>query len=127
MTSRKILMIPGPIAFESDVMQCMSIPTPSHVDPDFIDCFANSLKLMKDVWQSPSGQAFIVSGTGTLAMDMAAANLIETGDKALVISTGYFGLRYAEILKRYGAQVDILEAPSRRHCAFGSYRTATTI
>jgi len=111
MTSRKILMIPGPIAFESDVMQCMSVPTPSHVDPDFIDCFANSLKLMKDVWQSPSGQAFIIAGTGTFAMDMAAANLIETGDKALVISTGYFGLRYAEILKRYGAEVDILEAP----------------
>ena len=110
MKSRKLLMIPGPIEFESEVMQCMAVPTPSHVSPDFIDLFANSLKLMKEVWQCPSGQAFIVAGTGTLAMDMAAANLIETGDKALVISTGYFGLRYAEILKRYGAQVDILEA-----------------
>ncbi|MBD0777874.1 alanine--glyoxylate aminotransferase family protein [Maribacter sp. ANRC-HE7] len=111
MKSRKLLMIPGPIEFESEVMQCMAVPTPSHVSPDFIDTFANSLKLMKEVWQCPSGQAFIVAGTGTLAMDMAAANLIETGDKALVISTGYFGLRFAEILKRYGAEVDILEAP----------------
>ncbi|PKH52373.1 alanine--glyoxylate aminotransferase family protein [Tenacibaculum sp. Bg11-29] len=110
MKSRKLLMIPGPIEFESEVLQCMAIPTPSHVDPDFIDTFSNSLKLMKEVFQCPSGQAFIVAGTGTLAMDMAAANLIEAGDKALVISTGYFGLRYAEILKRYGAEVDILEA-----------------
>jgi len=104
-------MIPGPIEFESEVMQCMAVHTPSHVDPDFIAIFANSLKLLKEVCQSTSGQAFIVARTGTFAMDMAAANLIETGDKALVISTGYLGLRYAEILKRYGAEVDVLEAP----------------
>ncbi|HLV13819.1 MAG TPA: alanine--glyoxylate aminotransferase family protein [Xanthomarina sp.] len=110
MKSRKLLMIPGPIEFESEVLQCMSVPTLSHVDPDFINIFANSLKLLKEVCQSTSGQAFIIAGTGTFAMDMAAANLVETGDKALVISTGYFGLRFAEILKRYGAEVDILEA-----------------
>ncbi|MGB1216888.1 MAG: pyridoxal-phosphate-dependent aminotransferase family protein [Saprospiraceae bacterium] len=110
MKARKLLMIPGPIEFENEVMQCMSVPTPSHVAPNFIDVFSNSLKLMREVWLCPSGQPFIVAGTGTLAMDMAAANLIENGDKALVISTGYFGLRYAEILKRYGAEVDVLEA-----------------
>lgn len=112
MKSRKLLMIPGPIEFEPEVMQCMAVPTPSHIAPNFIDVFANSLKLMKDVWQCPSGQAFIIAGTGTLAMDTAAANLIESGDRALVISTGYFGLRYADILKRYGAEVDLLEAPT---------------
>lgn len=103
-------MIPGPIEFENDVLQCMATPTPSHVDPDFIATFSNTLKLLKEVCRSPSGQAFIVAGTGTFAMDMAAANLIESGDKALVVSSGYFGLRFAEILKRYGAEVDVLEA-----------------
>jgi len=110
MKSRKLLMIPGPIEFESEVLQRMSASTPSHVDPEFISVFANSLELLKEVCQCPSGQAFIIAGTGTLAMDMAAANLIENGDKVLVISTGFFGLRYAEILKRYGAEVDTLEA-----------------
>ncbi|MFT5918071.1 MAG: alanine-glyoxylate transaminase/serine-glyoxylate transaminase/serine-pyruvate transaminase, partial [Bacteroidia bacterium] len=110
MNSRKLLMIPGPIEFEHEVLQCMAVPTPSHVAPDFIATFSSSLKLMKEIWQCPSGQPFVVAGTGTLAMDMAAANLIEAGDNALVISTGYFGLRYAEILKRYGAKVDVLEA-----------------
>lgn len=110
MKSRKLLMIPGPIEFESEVLQRMSAPTPSHVDPEFISVFANSLALLKEVCQCPSGQAFIIAGTGTLAMDMAAANLVENGDEVLVVSTGYFGLRYAEIFKRYGAEVDILEA-----------------
>lgn len=93
-------MIPGPIEFENEVLQCMATPTPSHVDPDFISIFSNSLMLMKEVWQCPTGQPFIIAGTGTLAMEIVVANLIESGDNVLVISTGYFGLRYAEILKR---------------------------
>lgn len=111
MKARKLLMIPGPIEFEPEVMLAMSVPTPSHVAPNFIESFGNSLELMKKVWQCPSGQAFIIAGTGTLAMDLAGSNLIESGDNALVISTGYFGERYAELLKRYGANVDILRAP----------------
>lgn len=103
-------MIPGPIEFENEVLQCMATPTPSHVDPDFISIFSNSLMLMKEVWQCPTGQPFIIAGTGTLAMEIVVANLIESGDNVLVISTGYFGLRYAEILKRYGTKVDLLEA-----------------
>lgn len=104
-------MIPGPIEFEPEVMLAMNIPTTSHVAPDFIDSFGNSLESIRKVWQSPSGQPFIIAGTGTLAMDLAGSNLIEAGDNALVISTGYFGERYAELLKRYGANVDILKAP----------------
>jgi len=111
MKGRKLLMIPGPIEFEPAVLQAMGIPTTSHVAPDFIEVFGNSLELMKEVWKSPKGQPFIVAGTGTLAMDMAAANLIEHGDRVLVISTGYFGNRFKDILDRYGANTTILEAP----------------
>ncbi|WAC01382.1 alanine--glyoxylate aminotransferase family protein [Lacinutrix neustonica] len=111
MKGRKLLMIPGPIEFEPEVLHAMSIPTTSHVAADFITVFANSLELMRTVWKSPKGQPFIVSGTGTLAMDMAAANLIEKGDDVLVISTGYFGKRFKDILERYGANTTLLEAP----------------
>ncbi len=104
-------MIPGPIEFEPEVMQVMATPTPSHVDPNFIEVFGHALEMMKEVWLCPSGQPFIIAGTGTLAMDIAGSNLIESGENALVISTGYFGERYADLLKRYGAEVDILQAP----------------
>jgi len=108
---RKLLMIPGPIEFEPEVMDAMSIPTPSHVEPDFIESFGRVLEMMKQVWMCPSGQPFVVAGTGTLAMDIAGSNLIEPGDHALVISTGYFGQRYSDLLKRYGANVTLLTAP----------------
>lgn len=111
MKGRKLLMIPGPIEFEPDVLHAMSIATTSHVAPNFIDVFGNCLALMRDVWKSPKGQPFIVAGTGTLAMDMAIANLIEPGDNVLVISSGYFGKRFKDISERYGANATILEVP----------------
>ena len=111
MKSRKLLMIPGPIEFEPDVLQAMAVPTTSHVAPNFIDVFGNALDMMKEVWKSTSGQPFIVAGSGTLAMDMAASNLIEKGDSALVISTGYFGARFKDILETYGAETTVLSAP----------------
>jgi alanine-glyoxylate transaminase/serine-glyoxylate transaminase/serine-pyruvate transaminase len=41
--------------------------------------------LSKDV------QPFVVAGSGTLTWDMAASNLIENNEKALVVNTGVFG------------------------------------
>ncbi|MBE0423029.1 MAG: alanine--glyoxylate aminotransferase family protein [Lutibacter sp.] len=108
MKRRKLLMIPGPIEFEPKVLAALGAPTTSHVAPNFIESFGNCIEMMRKVWLTSTGQPFIVSGTGTFAMDMAAANLIEPHDNVLVISTGYFGDRFAEISKRYGANVTIL-------------------
>lgn len=110
MKQRKLLMIPGPIEFEPEVLRSMGMVTTSHVAPNFIEAFGNALDLMKEIWMAPNGQPFVVAGSGTLAMDMAVVNLIENGDNALVISTGYFGKRYADILKRYGVKVTLLES-----------------
>jgi alanine-glyoxylate transaminase/serine-glyoxylate transaminase/serine-pyruvate transaminase len=63
------------------------------------------------VFESPSGQPLILAGFGTLAMDCAGANLVEPGDKALVVNTGYFSERFATILERYGANVRLVSAP----------------
>lgn len=103
-------MIPGPIEFEPAVLRAMGSATTSHVAPNFIESFGQSLEMMKSVWQCPGGQPFILAGSGTLAMDSVAANMIERGDSALVISTGYFGDRFADIFRRYGASVKILKA-----------------
>jgi alanine-glyoxylate transaminase/serine-glyoxylate transaminase/serine-pyruvate transaminase len=56
MKGRKLLMIPGPIEFEPDVLHAMSIATNSHVAPNFIEAFGNSLELMRNVWKSQKGQ-----------------------------------------------------------------------
>jgi alanine-glyoxylate transaminase/serine-glyoxylate transaminase/serine-pyruvate transaminase len=111
MKGRKLLMIPGPIEFEPDVLAAMSVPTDSHISPDFIERYGHSLDLLKQVFLAPGGQPFVVAGSGTLAMDMAVVNLIEAGDKALVVSSGYFGDRFQDLFSRYGVQVEVVTAP----------------
>jgi alanine-glyoxylate transaminase/serine-glyoxylate transaminase/serine-pyruvate transaminase len=110
MKNRTLLMIPGPVEFEPAVLAAMGEPTTSHLAPDFIEAFGQALQDMRRVFESPSGQPLVLAGSGTLAMDCAGANLVEPGDKALVVDTGYFSERFTTILQRYGAQVTRLSA-----------------
>ncbi len=110
MKNRNLLMIPGPIEFEPAVLAEMGAPTTSHVAPSFIEAFGQALERMRQVFLCEAGQPFVIAGSGTLAMDTAGANLVEPGDRALVVNTGYFGDRFAAILERYGAQVTHVRA-----------------
>jgi alanine-glyoxylate transaminase/serine-glyoxylate transaminase/serine-pyruvate transaminase len=112
MKARKLLMIPGPIEFTPEVLRAMGMSTASHVAPNFIEVCGQALERLRQVFLCPNGQPFVIAGSGTLAMDMAAANLIEPGDRALVVNTGYFGDRFAAILERYGATVTHVPAPA---------------
>jgi len=111
MKDRTLLMIPGPIEFEPAVLAALAAPTTSHIAPNFIEAFGQALERMRQVFLCPDGQPFVVAGSGTLAMDLAGANLIEPGDKALVVNTGYFGDRFGALLERYGAEVSQVRAP----------------
>jgi len=114
MKNRSLLMIPGPIEFEPEVLQALGAPTTSHVAPDFIEAFGRALEAMRTVWRSPEGQPFAVAGSGTFAMELAVASLVEPGDRALVLSTGVFGDRFEDLLGRHGADVTLLRAPLGR-------------
>ena len=102
---------PAPSSLSRPCSPRCGAPTTSHVAGNFIEAFGQALERMRQVFLSPSGQPFAVAGSGTLAMDMAAANLVEPGDKVLVVNTGYFGDRFAAILERYGAVVTQAQAP----------------
>jgi alanine-glyoxylate transaminase / serine-glyoxylate transaminase / serine-pyruvate transaminase len=111
MKNRTLLMIPGPIEFEPAVLSALGAPTTGHLAANFIEAFGQALERMREVFLAPDGQPFVLAGTGTLAMDSAGANLVQPGDRALVINTGFFGDRFAAILERYGARVDQVTAP----------------
>ena len=110
--SRPLLMIPGPVEISEGVRRLLSQPPPSHQAPALIEAFGKSLGLMREVWQAGTGShAFVVAGGGTLAMEMAVANLVDRGDEVLVVNTGYFADRMSEMLRRAGATVQTVGAP----------------
>ncbi|KAH8697011.1 putative aminotransferase, class V [Talaromyces proteolyticus] len=107
------LLIPGPIEFDDAVLNSMSHYAESHVGPAFVKTFGETLTLLRKLFQTtdPASQPFIISGSGTLGWDLVASNLIEKGEDALVLHTGYFGDSFAAALETYGARATQLKAP----------------
>lgn len=107
-----LLMIPGPVEISPVVRRAAGTPPPGHTTSRVLEAFGLSLERMRQVWQADAeSQPFILAGSGTLAMEMAAANLLEPGERALVVNSGYFSDRMAEILRRYGVEVLEVGAP----------------
>lgn len=108
----KLLAIPGPVEVSDNVLTALARPPISHVSPEFAGIFQQALLLSRKVVGSQYGQPFIVAGSGTLGWDQVGANLVERGDKVLVLNTGYFGDGFKDCLLSYGAQVTTLKAPA---------------
>ncbi|MBL8914542.1 MAG: aminotransferase class V-fold PLP-dependent enzyme [Archangium sp.] len=103
-------MIPGPIEFEPSVLRALGEKTRGHLDPVFMKAFSRTIKRLREVFQAPGAQPFVVAGSGTLAMEMAVANLLQHGDRALVVNTGYFSDRIGAMCERHGASVTHVRA-----------------
>lgn len=100
------LWIPGPVPVSEAVRAAYAVEPPSHLAEGFKADFARSLRAMREVWRADDAhQPFVVAGTGTLAMEATAVNLVEPGDAVLVVNVGLFGDRMAEMLTRRGARV----------------------
>jgi alanine-glyoxylate transaminase/serine-glyoxylate transaminase/serine-pyruvate transaminase len=111
MPERTLLMIPGPIELDPEVLRVMARPQLGHMDPLVAAAFGRVLTRLREVFQAPGAQPFVVAGSGTLAMELAVANLVDPGDRAVVVNTGFFGDRMRAILERLGARVDDVRAP----------------
>ena len=113
----RILLGPGPSLTAPRVMRAMASPTLSHLDPVVTTLLDDVRARLGRVFRAPEGSfPFAISGTGTSGMEAAVANLVQPGTRVLVVVTGYFGDRLAQICQRYGATVTRLEVEWGRAC-----------
>jgi aspartate aminotransferase-like enzyme len=105
-----LTMIPGPTPVHPRILDALARPTVSHVSPVFVKAFRQALDDFKALGQSASAQPVIVSGGGTLSMEIALVNIVAPGESVLVISHGYFGDRYGELASAFGIKADVLRA-----------------
>jgi alanine-glyoxylate transaminase/serine-glyoxylate transaminase/serine-pyruvate transaminase len=110
-TPERILLGPGPSMVHPRVLQAMSRPLVGHLDPTFIQVMDRIQSLLRYTFQTDHPLTIPVSGTGSAAMETAVANMVEPGDTVLICINGYFGLRLAEMARRYGAEVHTITRP----------------
>ncbi|ETW79094.1 putative aminotransferase class V [Heterobasidion irregulare TC 32-1] len=106
----KLLLIPGPVEVTDEVLFANAHPSVSHMSAEFVSAFGDSLRMTREVVYSKDAQPFLISGSGTLGWDQVSSNLVEAGENALVLNTGYFGESFADCLRTYGANVDQIKA-----------------
>lgn len=106
---RHILMTISPVRVDPRVLRAMAVPPPTNDDPAFVAAFGTALKALRTLLGAPSCQPFIIPGTGTLGMEVLVANWLEPGAALLVVSTGFWGDRFAEVARRHGVKVTHLQ------------------
>jgi len=104
---RELLMIPGPTIVSPRVLRALSKPILSHTSGEFVEGFAEALRLQKKLFIT-EGTPFMLAGSGTLGMEAAASNLVEKGDRVLCVENGFFGEKWAEIVPAHGGEADRL-------------------
>jgi alanine-glyoxylate transaminase/serine-glyoxylate transaminase/serine-pyruvate transaminase len=107
----RLLLGPGPSMIAPRVMRAMAQPVLSHLDPDLVTMMDDVRARLARLFQAPEGALTIaMSGTGTSGMEAMVANLVDEGTRVLLITTGYFGDRLADMCRRYGATITHVSA-----------------
>lgn len=113
----RLLLGPGPSPVSARVMEAMTAPVLSHLDPEMMAILDDVRARLAWLFGAPEGALCLaVSGTGTSGMEAAVANVTAPGVRALVVVSGYFGDRLAQMLERYGATVTRLDVEWGRAC-----------
>ena len=106
--NQTLLMGPGPSSVSPNVYKALSTYTVGHLDKRFLDMMDETKEMLREMLKTKNNLTLPVSGTGTAAMESCFVNLIEEGDKILVIENGYFGSRMVNICERLNADIDVL-------------------
>ncbi len=110
MADPTLVMIPGPTNLHPRVLQAMSLPMVGHTSKEFENEFLQILDLTRYVFQA-KGDVIVFSGSGTFGIESSAASLFEKGDRVLSIELGYFGKRYTNVSRIYGAETTVYSPP----------------
>ncbi len=107
---RELLLIPGPTPVNEEVLKEISRQPISHVSKDFGEYLKKCVEYLMVIFGTNSGEIFIIPGSGTLGMEIAIKNFLKKDEKALVLSHGFFGDRFIEILEEDGFNYDQIQS-----------------
>ena len=93
-------MTPGPTEVPADTLLEMARPVLHHRTPEFRGIIKEVTGLLRDVLRT-SGDVFVLTGSGTAAMEACIANSLKPGDKAICVRGGKFGDRWSRICQAF--------------------------
>lgn len=104
MIKKYYLLSPGPTPIPEDVLSVAAQPIIHHRTPEFSKIFMEVSEGLKYVFQT-NEDVFILTSSGSGAMETAVINTLSPGDKVIAINGGKFGERWGRICRTYGIDV----------------------
>ncbi len=101
MIKKYYLLSPGPTPIPETALSAAAEPIIHHRTPEFSNIFMEVSEGLKYVFQTEQ-DVFILTSSGTGAMETAVVNTLCPGDKAITINGGKFGERWGKICRAYG-------------------------
>jgi len=93
---QQFLRIPGPTPIPPSVQHAMSQPMIGHRDQETKDLLHSIKPKLKPVFGT-NQDVLMIAGSGTAGLETAVTNAVQPGDEVMVIVTGAFGDRFAQI------------------------------
>lgn len=101
------IFAPGPTPVPEDVLAVMAKSPLHHRTKEFIAILERVKKSLSFLFQTKQ-PSYLLTSSGTGAMEAAVVNLLQPGDQAVVINGGKFGERWGKICAAYGVQAHTL-------------------
>jgi alanine-glyoxylate transaminase / serine-glyoxylate transaminase / serine-pyruvate transaminase len=106
-----LLMGPGPSCVPPEVYTALSRKTLGYLDPYLMKILGELQEMLRAVMKTANKATCTLSGTGSAGMEACFVNLVEPGDKVLILVNGFFSKRMHEVASRVGADVEVLDFP----------------
>ncbi len=103
-----LLMIPGPTNLPDEVREALARPSVYHRGDEAAALLDRCNRGLKELLGT-SGDALLLTSSGTGAMEAAVTNFLSPGDRALAVQAGKFGERLGDIAAAFGADVSRCE------------------
>ena len=100
----------GPVQVMDQTLRDAARPVLYHYDPAFIELFARTSDLLKQVFRTEY-DVVIMQGEAILGLEAAAAGLLSPGDKVLNLVSGVFGKWFEDFIHKYGGETIELAVP----------------
>jgi alanine-glyoxylate transaminase / serine-glyoxylate transaminase / serine-pyruvate transaminase len=108
-SGRHFLQIPGPTNVPDRVLRAMASPTIDHRSDEFSAITREVLAGLQGVFKN-SGPVIVYPSSATGAWEAAFVNTLSPGDKVLSVEIGEFARLWAELARRLGLDVDVVDS-----------------
>ena len=115
-SGRHFLQIPGPTNTPERVLRAMAQPTIDHRSAEFAALGRAVLDGLQRVFQTAQ-PVVMYPASGTGAWEAALVNTLSPGDRVLAFDIGEFSRTWAEVARRLGLEVELVDGDWRRGVA----------